>query len=473
MTLTSGTLPDTPTAPACPAARPVASPAPGRLRRRVRSVSPAAALGLASFALYALYALRHHARFDTGAYDLGIFGQGVRAYADLRLPTSEIRAATAAPGLQDVAFPLLGDHFHPVLATLAPLYGLFPHIETLLIAQAALAAWSVYVVTRSGGPWIGTAYALSWGIQNLIGFDVHEVAFALPLLALALAAYLDGRWTACAAWASALLLVKEDLGATVLVLGLLMLRRGPGSARRAGLALCVLGPAAAALIVLVVIPHFNPGGAYVYLGSQDPAGTLAASGTKALTLLMTLLPTLFLAARSPLLLLALPTLVWRFLSDNPSYWGIYFHYSAVLMPIVFFALIDAVSRGKSPSRLRGRIPLAVALTAAAIGAFFPLARIVTPGFWTDTPRITAARQAVGLIPNGARVAASQNLAPHLTDRATVFLFAPDITDIRRQPVDWIVSDTERTGIGTRPGPPEVSGFRQVFAAHGYVVLRRK
>ncbi|MCZ4125694.1 DUF2079 domain-containing protein [Streptomyces sp. H39-S7] len=464
MIATTGTPPAIPMT-AAPRAR-------GHLRRHVRAVPAATTLGFASFALYALYALRHHARFDTGAYDLGIFGQGVRAYADLRPPTSQIRAATAGPGLQDVAFPLLGDHFHPVLATLAPFYGLFPHVETLLIAQAALAAWSVYVVTCSGGPWTGTAYALSWGIQNLIGFDFHEVAFALPLLALALAAYLDRRWTACAAWASALLLVKEDLGATVLVLGLLLLRRGPGPARRAALVLCVVGPAAAALSVLVLIPHFNPGGAYVYLGSHNATGTLAAGGTKALTVLMTLLPTLFLAARSPLLLLALPTLAWRLLSDNPSYWGLYFHYSAVLMPIVFFALIDAVVRGKAPSRLHGHVPLAVALTAAAIGALFPLARIVTPDFWTDTPRITAARQAVGLIPDGARVAAAQNLAPHLTDRATVFLFAPDITDIRRQPVDWIVSDTERPGIGTQPGPSEVSGFRQVFAAHGYVVLRR-
>nr|WP_280921411.1 DUF2079 domain-containing protein [Streptomyces novaecaesareae] len=60
------------------------------------------------------------------------------------------------------------------------------------------------------------------------------MAFAVPLLAFSLTALGDGRPRAAAYWALPLLLVKEDLGLTVAVIGLLIARRGHrrlGSAR--------------------------------------------------------------------------------------------------------------------------------------------------------------------------------------------------------------------------------------------------
>ncbi len=417
----------------------------------------ATAVALLALALYASYALRVHASFRTTGYDLGIFGQAVRSYARFALPASEIRAATGHD--PDAPFPLFGDHFHPVIATLAPLYRLFPHVETLLVAQAALVAWSVYVVTRAGGRRIGVAYALSWGVQKLIAFDFHEVAFALPLLALSLSAYRTGRWRACAAWGAGLVLVKEDLGATVLVLGLLLLRHD----RRAGAALCVLGPAATALAVLVVLPHFNPSGAYPYLSG---AGSGAPGGleTKAGTLLLLLLPTLFGALRSPLLLLALPTLAWRFTSANSFYWGTEYHYSAALMPVVFFALIDARDRGRIPD-LRTPAVAVAALLATAL----PLAEAARPTHWQDPPRAAAARTALALVPSAARVATTNRLAPQLVDRATVYLHRPGRPGAR---VDWMVLDTTETTAPAASVQPAQPGFHQVYASRGYVVLRR-
>ncbi|MGW7411176.1 DUF2079 domain-containing protein [Streptomyces sp. NPDC054863] len=448
---------EAPGAPGAPGAVRAPRRATHRASRRASAVTAALA-----FLLYGAYALQMHARFRTTGYDLGIFGQAIRSYAQLTLPASEIRAATGPD--PDAPFPLLGDHFHPILATLAPLYRLAPHVETLLLAQAALAAWSVYVITRAGGRRIGAAYALSWGVQKLIGFDFHEVAFALPLLALSLAAYREGRWRACAAWAAGLVLVKEDLGATVLVLGLLLLRRD----RRAGLTLCVLGPAAAALAVLVVLPHFNPAGGYTYLSSAGgtDAGAPAGLDTKAGTLLCLLLPTLFLALRSPLLLLVLPTLAWRFTSTNPMYWDTDHHYSAVLMPIVFFALIDALDRRLPP------IPhtrTAVVIVAALLATALPLAEAARPTFWRDPPTASAGRHALSLVPDGARVAATNRLAPHLTDRTTVHLHVPGRPDAR---VDWLILDTTDTTFSADPPSATQPGFRQVYAVDGYVVLRR-
>ncbi|WP_433545995.1 DUF2079 domain-containing protein [Streptomyces sp. CA-294286] len=448
--------PSPPLPPPAPAAVPAHSPGAPRV--------PAALLSLLALVVHAAHSLRLHATFRTTGYDLGIFGQAVRAYAEGELPSSAIRATTGPD--PDVPFPILGDHFHPVIAVLAPLYRLAPHVETLLLAQAALVAWSVYVVARAGGSRIGVAYALCWGVQRLIGFDFHEVAFALPLLALSLAAYRAGRWRACAVWAAGLLLVKEDLGATVLVLGLLLVRHH----RRAGLTLCVLGPAATAFAVLLVLPHFNPSGAYTYVatatGGTGAAALPAGLEVKATTLLCLLLPTLFLALRSPLVLLALPTLAWRFLSANPSYWGTDYHYSAVLMPIAFFALIDALDRGKG-----AHVPVrtAVVAVAALLATALPLAEALRPAFWRDPPSASAARQALAHVPDGTKVAATNRLAPHLTDRATVFLHSPGRPDAR---VDWMVLDTTDTTFSPHPAKAVQRGFHQVYAAGSHVVLRR-
>ncbi|WP_314613363.1 DUF2079 domain-containing protein [Streptomyces stackebrandtii] len=439
-----------------------------------------ALLAAAFLALYAVFALREHARFRTTGYDLGIFGQGVRAYAEGRAPASEIRAATAPAGFTGDAYPLLGDHFHPVLALLAPLYRLAPHVETLLVAQAALVALAVYVLARTAqhhlaarkfAPLaIGSACGLGWGVQQLIGFDFHEVAFAVPLLALACRAYLDGRTRAAACWAAALLLVKEDLGATAAVFGLLLARQD----RRTGLALTAGSLLGAALIVYGVIPAFAADGRYVYLAQASPAyGLLDGWHVKALTVLLLLAVTGGLVVRSPLAWLLLPTLAWRFTSANPAHWEPGLHYSAVLVPIALAALVDALRRGV---RLPLSVPVAVALLLLPAQ---PVAALVTPGFWRDTPREAAARGAVELVPDGARVAASNSLAPHLTDRATVHLVADGVLD-RHPAVEWIVADLRDAypsgavgGVLARAAGESGSGWRVVREEAGVVVLVRQ
>ncbi|GHI25676.1 hypothetical protein Shyd_70470 [Streptomyces hydrogenans] len=150
--------------------------------------------------LHTAFALRNHARFRTTGYDLGIFGQAVREWAAGRLPASAIRTASAPPGFEGEALPLLGDHFHPVVALLGPVYRLVPRVEVLLVAQAVLVSAAVYVTGRTAqrhlpglwgaGPVVGAVCGLAWGTQSLVGFDFHEVAFALPLL----------RWRAGLIW---------------------------------------------------------------------------------------------------------------------------------------------------------------------------------------------------------------------------------------------------------------------------------
>ena len=113
---------------------------------------------------------------------------------------------------------------------IAPFFRLFPSPATLLFFQALFAAVSVFpVVTaataltgRSSGRLIGFAYVFSWGLQQMIDFDFHEVALAVPLLAFSLSALVRRRPGAAIAWAAPLVFVKEDQGFTLVAVGALL-----------------------------------------------------------------------------------------------------------------------------------------------------------------------------------------------------------------------------------------------------------
>lgn len=166
------------------------------------------------------------------SWDLAIFSEAAKAYAHLQAPIVEIKG----PG-----YNLLGDHFHPILVLLGPVWRLFPSPLSLLVVQDLLLALSAWPLTRLAtrllGRWVGgalgLAYVLSWGIQGGVQSQFHEVAFAVPLLAWAGVAFVERRWWTCAIWCMPLMLVKEDLGLTVFMAGLALAWRGWHERRRA------------------------------------------------------------------------------------------------------------------------------------------------------------------------------------------------------------------------------------------------
>ncbi|UQX02771.1 DUF2079 domain-containing protein [Streptomyces sp. RerS4] len=445
------------------------------------------------FLLYATLSLRIHQRMLSRSFDLGIFEQVVRSYATGRLPVSEIKGPD---------FPILGDHFSPVLALLAPFYRVWPTTATLLVAQAALIAVSVLPLARwahrtlgaRAAVVIGLCYGLSWGLASGVGYDFHEVAFAVPLLAFSLTALGEGRMRAALWWALPLLLVKEDLGLTVIVIGLVIARRGGPPARRMGLALAVAGGLVALLVALVVLPAFHPQGFAGYVASHgtDPGQGgglvelarrmtvgLVTPETKVATLMLVWAPTLFLAVRSPLAWVAVPTLVWRFASDYVAHWGTGLHYSLVLMPIVFAAFVDALHRRRTtPAGLR-RYLLGAAGVCLALLPSHAFWQLTEPATWRTDPRVAVAERLLAKIPDGATVQASDLLVTHLTSRTSVSLFG--WADSRPDP-QWIIVDTrvpmERRWPLSVPAEAialeraKADGYRTEAQQDGFVLLRR-
>ena len=117
------------------------------------------------FAAYAVISLSRLVQLKPTSWDLGIYTEYVKQYANLSAPIVDIRA----PG-----FNLLGDHFQPIVAVLTPFFRVFPSAATLLIAQALLAAASVFPVSQLAREKLGTgpgraiafAYGFSWACSS-------------------------------------------------------------------------------------------------------------------------------------------------------------------------------------------------------------------------------------------------------------------------------------------------------------------
>jgi uncharacterized membrane protein len=458
-------------------------------------------IALAVFAAYLPISLFRYLRLDPASWDLGIFTEYVKQYADLRAPIVDIRGA---------GFNLLGDHFHPIVALIAPFFRVFPSPVTLLVAQALLAAVSVVPVSRAAadklgtgtGRAIGAAYGFSWGLQQMVNFDFHEIAFAVPLLACSLSALVRGRTRAAVWWALPLVFVKEDQGFTLAAIGLIIAitYKRP----RAGLLLAAWGLAWSFLAIIVIIPHFSPTHHYLYWadgGAVSPVGghfsvTLlvsqltAGSSTKLPTLALILLPTAFLALRSPLVLATLPSLALRFVGTNSNYWGTDWHYNATVMPIVFIAAIDGMARiraASAASAARGPNRPAAVLArhgaagmlgiAAALAFQFPLSQLWTPQTYVIDQHVAAARAAMARVPDGASVATDLDLLAPLAVRTNTYWLGNFSTNPATK---YIVFDTASTD--WQPPPSNVLGFveslnhhvryRQIYVNDGVYVFVR-
>ncbi|MFF0566732.1 DUF2079 domain-containing protein [Streptomyces sp. NPDC004041] len=426
-------------------ASPSTSPAASADRVPLR---PYLIAGAVLCALYFLYAYFQYARFGSPSWDLGIFEQEVRAYAGFDAPIVDIKG----PG-----YLILGDHFSPIVALLAPLYWIWPSAASLLFAQAALFALGTVVVGRTTQQLLGgrsglcatVACGLSWGIQEAVKADFHEIAFAVPLLALVCRALLLKRYTAALLWSLPLVLVKEDLGATVAVVGFLLFVYGR---RLQGALLAAFGVAAFVVTLVVLIPAASSAGRYDYWtkidknGEQDVSmldsvlGVLDSS-VKIEMLVFLIGITAFMALRSPLTLLIVPTLGWRLLSQDSNHWGMVWHYSAILMPVLFLALADGVRRSRGSRRpwlasyAEVAVPVAAAI-AVTMTQHLPLRDLLRPETYrTDDARSQAARAALDAIPAGSRVETDITLMAHLTSDRTVYWVggapgtAPDIVAI--------------------------------------------
>jgi hypothetical protein len=283
-------------------------------------------------------------------------------------------------------------------------------------------------------------------------------------------------------WASALLLVKEDLGLTVAMFGVVMFLRGK---RLLGFVEALIGGVGFVLVLRVLIPMANLEGHYDYAARDDlklSLHTLFMEGqhTKIWMLIWLFAITGFLALRSNIVLLVIPTLVWRLATSNENYWGTSWQYSAILMPVVFMAMIDAMQKMQRSPRtwVRGwalHNPAVAVVVGLMLLQQFPLNQLIKPETYTIPTRAIAARQAASHIPDGAVVESDNGLLPYIVQRTRTLFngstagIAPDFV-VFDAAWGWAPSPADSVVWAEEQHPPH--RYQIVYSADTFTVLRR-
>jgi uncharacterized membrane protein len=480
------------------AADPVApTPVPGArrpatLRRRIGALFGGEGLpwviALVFAVAYSMYAILRQLNIMTGGYDLGIFDQALQGYARFQAPYVPLKG---------LYYNILGDHFHPIIALLAPLYWIWSDPRMLLAAQGVLLALSVVPVwrftrrrlTHGQTTLVALAYALSWPLQGMVDFDFHEIAFAVPLIAFMIDALDRKSYRWMAACAFVLLFVREDMGLMIVMLAVILLLR-----KKFWLALgmAVMGVAGYLLATAIVIPAFSQNGSFAYwtydaLGPNlpsalghlvrhpfDSARIFFTPLIKTTTLLWTFgSTTMFLSLFSPYVLLTLPLLAQRMFSSREALWGTEFHYSSVLAPIVFMGAIDTLGRLVRRYSVPGKwitawaaVILVVPVGGSIFGqVMYPLGRLVTGEAWQSSPRSRSLSAILPLIPGGVCVEADDRAVPQLTHRD--YVTNPTIPGPRST---WLLLDLAQHETGYLG--PEPNAYLKVALKSGFTVVAR-
>nr|WP_314770022.1 DUF2079 domain-containing protein [uncultured Actinomyces sp.] len=484
-----------------------------------------AVIACAVAALYISFSLAQWRTLSDPSWDLAIFTEAAQAYSRFEAPIVPIKG----PG-----YNLLGDHFHPILILLGPIFRFFPSAFTLLIVQDLLIAASVLPIARlaqrflgrGGAVLVGLAYGLGWGLQGAVAAQFHEVCVAVPLLACAGAAFVERRWGACMAWLAPIILVKEDLGLTVFVAGLALAWRRRGEDRSgmlASLAYALFGILAFVVTVKLFLPAMNPAGTWAYSldGSATGAGTAMAGATaarevpslwqilavpsvKIVTLAVLLAGAGVVGARSPWFALVLPTLAWRFAGSVDAYyqWSSW-HYNAVLVPIAACALLDVIAGWLAPADAPVGLAAAVetdadcanpapassgrrralAWAAACVPAISLALTATSLPLWklptlTDSPRLDAAQGAIDAVPVGASVETDTTLLARLVPGRDVYWVGttvgmdapPEYVVVDRQSYAWGGAEVDAESWASAAHPGHT--YETIYSAQGFRVARR-
>ena len=429
--------------------------------------------------------------YNAGMLDLGNMAQAIASAA-----RGEPLVYTSAYG----SFSRLSGHVELIYFLLSPLYRLWPNPQLLLLVQAALFALGALPVYRLAlrrtesmfaARCVALIYLLYPTALTSVLFDFHGDTLAMPLLLFALDALDQRAWRRYALFVALVLSCKVYLALPVAGIGLYLLIWG--GQRRAGALTLAAAVIYGALAFFVLRPLFAlptpvtgqgvEGYITYYFGRA--AELRATLGDRFLSAVVVFGPALLIAWRGwRWLLPGLPVAAAALISTGPG--GAYdyrYHHYAIVVPFILMAMIagiewsmkhEALRKNRTGAQVlhsqfsilnsrRGRswrgdlgLTLAIVLIFTALLVDTPL----NPLFWVGLPGQGRDPSAYGvlprdavkdsfleLVPQGVPLAASNQLAPHLANRQTLYLLRyPDEADgPRRLPqhlaeVDYAVAD---------------------------------
>jgi uncharacterized membrane protein len=404
---------------------------------------------------------------------------------------------------------LVGEHAAYLSYVIAPIYGIHQSAETILILQSVLiggAAIPLYLVARQYlGPWlsclVGILYIFYPPVHGSNLYDFHYPPLAPFFLWFTLFFVLRRRTFAAVIFALLSLSVREDVSLGLSILGLFLVLTNRRA--RAGVWLAAAGVVYFVGMKLVVMP-IQRGGQEAFLHQYAGLvgeGTHGFSGVmktvlgnppftlgvvlekdKLIYLLEIFLPLAFFPLRRPIgLLCCVPGFLFTLLSTGyrPLY-QISFQYTAHWTSYLFIALIVNLAWLGREATFRGRVGRAwklgwiAAMVLGMLVTSYQLGGLIQHnatrgGFGTyhfgttpeDLERRRTLRELLVMVPPKAKIVASENIVPQVSNRAFAYTLRMG------------VADAEYLLFGVPPGGDERAKVMEVLPSGTFGVVAER
>ncbi len=464
------------------------------------------AAAFAYCAYLAKLTINHHNGFGTAGFDIGLYDQGLWLLSRFRSPFVTIMGRN-----------LFGDHSSFILLPLVPFYWFGAGPSFLLFVQSislGMAALPIYLTVRRvlDSAWAACGLAVAFLMQPSLAWsnteNFHPDTFVVPLLAFALWAMVTRRWRLFAFFAVLSTMVKEDTLLVVIPLGLYAWgkfgrdeRKDSSVGRdRTGLAVAAwsLFWTGASLLLLRTlnsvgslnawrIPFGGPTGLikttfetpskvwdYLVKGIDYPGE--ARDNRRMWYLWKVFAPVLFLVVRAPWECSLFIFVVGLNIVSNFFYqYNIEYHYTAVILPGLFFAAVMAIRSFRTRQGRRLAV-LGVVASCAWTGFLWgptPLSERPFPWAKPNAPWVGEGRALLKQVPPDVPIAVFYGYVPHVAHRAQVYQFpvpwrdsyyglpADETTKIRplRDRVEWVIT----RDVSTSPDQSVRDAYNEMIA----------
>lgn len=415
--------------------------------------------------IYGLISFVNHYNFRTAALDLGMFNQALYAYS---------RGHTALYTLDPsgTSYPFLSTHFSPITFLYTPVYYLAGTYSLLLIQILSIlsGAYGMYKVTMqlSGSRHhiallIMLQFLLTWGIFSALAFDFHNNVVGAMFVPWIIYYFLQHKTMPLLLVSILFLMTQETMALwfPFILTGLLLNFRSSWNRRqliRLYIPLILGSIVYALFIILYVMPalqgheHNLQFSRYTHLGGTaaeivrnllthpvqsikllftNPLGDPLYDNIKAEFYIALLLSGgIFVLLRPAFLIMLVPVIAQKMLSNNFGFWGTNLQYSIEYIPVLCVATISFFStrEGRKPFILYLSLLMTAGTTIKLLDAriskwYFPeLVRIYQPAHYRSYVNNREVYQALSLIPADVPASSSTSLAPHTANRLKLYHF---------------------------------------------------
>ncbi len=375
-----------------------------------------------------------HILFNSHAFDLGIFDNGIYLISQGKEPYVSFRN-----------LHILGDHSAWILYFIALFYLIYPTIYWLFVIQAFTLSVAIlpiyhlsklYNLSNYQAKTVCLIYLLYPLIFNVNLFDFHPEVIAIPLFFTAILTAKLNKFNWFIICIVLILGCKAVLALNIIALGIWLIL---GQKRKKlGIFAIIMGLAWFIIATQLIIPHFSGEevaavNRYAFLGDS-----VTEIGLNLILKPNLILSHLFTLANLEYLLLlfvpfvpvlawqkfsylipALPTLLLNLITDYQPQKDLVHQYSLPIIPFLILVVIASLASKKTWFKQNFKIKiwsLIAFLALAKYVYFFPNALYFNK---IDTWR--ASREAINLIKSDAAVLTAPQYAPHLTHRPVIKL----------------------------------------------------